>query len=47
MGGAIFSGGLSAFHITRLAELAAYVGVSTLIFFAAYMMMLRQRPESN
>lgn len=46
MGGAIFSGGLSAIHITRLTELAAYVGISTLIFLAVYM-VLRQGVTSD
>lgn len=43
MCGAIFSGVLSGIHITRLVELAAYIGISTLVFLAVYMMLVRQR----
>ena len=42
IGGAIFSGALSAVHMTRLAELGAYVGASTLLSFAVYMALLRR-----
>lgn len=41
IGGAIFSGGLSAFHITRLWELGTYVGISTLISVTNYLVLLR------
>ncbi len=42
VGGAIFSGALSAVHITRLAELGAYVGASALVSFVLYVTLLRQ-----
>jgi DHA1 family bicyclomycin/chloramphenicol resistance-like MFS transporter len=43
IGGAIFSGALSVFHITRLVELGTYVGISTVISIAIYLIFLRQR----
>jgi len=48
IGGAIFSGALSTVHITRLVELAAYVGIIALITFAVHMIFLRHggAPES-
>ena len=42
VGGAVFSGALSAFHITRLVELGTYVGVSTLLCLATYLKCLRK-----
>jgi DHA1 family bicyclomycin/chloramphenicol resistance-like MFS transporter len=42
VGGAVFSGALSAFHIRRLVELGAYVGVSTLLCIATYLACLRK-----
>jgi DHA1 family bicyclomycin/chloramphenicol resistance-like MFS transporter len=42
VGGAVFSGALSAFHITRLVELGAYVGLSTLLCIAMYLACLRK-----
>ena len=42
VGGAIFSGALSAIHITRLAELGAYVGASALVSFVLYVTLLRR-----
>lgn len=42
VGGAVFSGALSAFHITRLVELGTYVGVSTLLCIATYLTCLRK-----
>jgi len=42
VGGAVFSGALSAFHITRLVELGTYVGVSTLLSIATYVTCLRK-----
>jgi len=41
VGGAVFSGALSAFHITRLVELGTYIGVSTLLCIATYLQCLR------
>jgi MFS transporter, DHA1 family, multidrug resistance protein len=43
IGGAIFSGALSAHHIASLGELGAYLGVSTLISVALYLALLRRR----
>lgn len=42
VGGALFSGALSAFHITRLMELGTYAGVSTLLCIATYLVCLRK-----
>jgi DHA1 family bicyclomycin/chloramphenicol resistance-like MFS transporter len=42
VGGAVFSGALSAFHITRLVELGTYIGVSTLLSVATYLACLRK-----
>jgi DHA1 family bicyclomycin/chloramphenicol resistance-like MFS transporter len=42
VGGAVFSGAVSAFHITRLVELGTYVGVSTLLCIATYLTCLRK-----
>jgi MFS family permease len=42
VGGAVFSGALSAFHITRLVELGTYVGFSTLLSVAVYLACLRK-----
>jgi DHA1 family bicyclomycin/chloramphenicol resistance-like MFS transporter len=42
VGGAVFSGALSAFHITRLVELGTYVGVSALLCIATYLICLRK-----
>jgi DHA1 family bicyclomycin/chloramphenicol resistance-like MFS transporter len=47
IGGAIFSGALSAIHMTRLAELGGYVGVSTLASFVVYMTLLRRGDASE
>jgi len=43
LGGAIFSGALATVHITRLVELGAYVGVSAMLTFAVYMLLIRRR----
>jgi MFS transporter, DHA1 family, multidrug resistance protein len=43
IGGAIFSGALSAHHIASLGELVAYLGVSTLASIALYLALLRRR----
>ncbi|MDX1489274.1 MAG: multidrug effflux MFS transporter, partial [Acidiferrobacterales bacterium] len=43
VGGAVFSGALSAFHITRLVELGTYIGVSTLLSIATYVTCLRKQ----
>jgi DHA1 family bicyclomycin/chloramphenicol resistance-like MFS transporter len=45
VGGAVFSGTLSVFHITRLVELGAYVGVSTLLCIATYLTCFRKPIE--
>jgi MFS transporter, DHA1 family, multidrug resistance protein len=42
IGGAISSGALSAVHITRLAELGAYIGASTLLSFVTYVALLQR-----
>jgi hypothetical protein len=42
VGGSVFSGALSSFHITRLLELGTYVGVSTLLCIATYLTCLRK-----
>ena len=43
IGGAVFSGALSAHHIASLGELGAYLGVSTLASVALYLALLRRR----
>jgi DHA1 family bicyclomycin/chloramphenicol resistance-like MFS transporter len=43
VGGAAFSGALSAFHITRLMELGAYAGISTLLCIATYLTCLHKQ----
>ena len=43
IGGAIFSGALSAHHISSLGELGVYLGVSTLASIALYLALLRRR----
>jgi len=43
IGGAVFSGALSAHHIASLGELGAYLGVSTLASIALYFVLLRRR----
>jgi MFS transporter, DHA1 family, multidrug resistance protein len=42
IGGAIFSGALSAHHIASLGELGAYLGVSTLASIALYLALLHR-----
>jgi len=46
VGGAVFSGALSAFHITRLVELGTYVGVTTALCIATYVKCLRKPKEA-
>jgi DHA1 family bicyclomycin/chloramphenicol resistance-like MFS transporter len=43
IGGAIFSGALSAHHIVNLGELGPYLGVSTLASIALYLVLLHRR----
>ena len=47
IGGAIFSGALSAHHIARLGELGAYLGASTLASVALYIILLRRRRSAG
>ena len=43
VGGAVFSGALSVFHVTRLVDLGTYVGVSTLLCIATHLTCLRKK----
>jgi DHA1 family bicyclomycin/chloramphenicol resistance-like MFS transporter len=47
IGGAIFSGALSAHHIASLGELGAYLGASTLASAALYIILLRWRRSAE
>jgi uncharacterized membrane protein len=42
IGGAIFSGALSAHHIANLGELGIYIGFSTLASTVLYLALLRR-----
>ncbi len=45
VGGAVFSGAVAVFRITRLVELGSYSGVSTLLCIATYLICLRKPIE--